>query len=433
MILQTIISFIKCFLDYSTICWLLSAFFRPRKKLGQMLIIIATSSLILLAVNQLYIVWLNTLVSLLEALCLALLLFEGPRWQRCACAVLGIIVALVCEFVPALFGSISSGIALESAIEHTIQNAYFCLISTGVFFLIVSLVRYAALRNESGPAVNRFVLLVPVQSVLFTYFMLYVDIYLPISKVKLFVYMCAYIFIIGSNVLVVLGDHSAAREAAFEAELAELRHKEALTQALIEQQNHYIEEINGLAHDFRRQLDGIRYELSDPVIQEQIKEAREAADAIRCFDEIKSLPLRVIISRANNRCMELGIEFDIELKYTNIDFMSYPDIYAFFDNALENAIEACENITDPEIKKNIHLLLLRKEDMLYVEISNSAQTAPSIVSGQFQTSKVGGRRHGYGTKNIFRIARKYNASIDFNMENNIYIITCIFPIRKSNK
>lgn len=433
MILQTIISLIKCILDYTIICWLLSAFFRPSKSLKQMLAIIMAAALILLTVNRLYIVWLNTLVSFFEALCLALLLFDGPRWQRCTCAVLGVIVALVCEFVPALFGSVSSGIALESAIEHTIQNAYFCLISTGVFSLIVFAVRYAALRSKTGPAVNRFVVLVPILSVLFTYFMLYVDNYLPISKVKLGIYMCAYVLIIGANILVVLGDQNAAKKAALESELAELRHKEALTQALIEQQNHYIEEINGLAHDFKRQLDGIRYELSDPSIHRQIKEAREAADAIRCFDEIKSLPLRVIMSRAGSRCMELGIEFDIELKYTDIDFMSYPDIYAFFDNALENAVEACESIADPAVKKKINLLLLRKEDMLYVEISNSVQAAPNIKNGQFKTSKSGSGRHGYGTKNIYRVARKYNASIDFSMKNNIYGIICIFPIPKSNK
>ena len=81
MILQTIISLIKCILDYTIICWLLSAFFRPSKSLKQMLAIIMAAALILLTVNRLYIVWLNTLVSFFEALCLALLLFDGPRWQ----------------------------------------------------------------------------------------------------------------------------------------------------------------------------------------------------------------------------------------------------------------------------------------------------------------------------------------------------------------
>lgn len=431
MILQTVISFIKCVLDYVIICWLLSAFFRPKRNLKQLIATVLLAALILLVVNQLYIVWLNTLVSFCEAIALALLLFDGSRWQRCTCAVLGIIVALICEFVPALFGSFSSGIGLESTIEHTIRNAYFCLISTGVFFLLAFSVRYVALRRKTGPAVNRFVVLVPLLSVLFTYFMLYADRFLPITQEKLAIYMGIYTMIIGVNTLVILGDHNAAKRAEIESELSELKHKEALTSALVEQQNHYIEEINGLAHDFKRQLEGIKYLTDEPTIQKQIKEARESADAIRSFDEIKSLPFRVIISRTNNRCIELGIEFSLELKYTDIDFMSYPDIYAFFDNALENAIEACELIYDHSIKKTIRLVTLRKEDMLYVEISNSTESKPIIKDGRFLTSKGDGKPHGYGTKNIYKVARKYNASVDFSVGNNMYSLTCIFPITKT--
>lgn len=426
MMLQLAISFIKCVLDYAVICHLLSAFFEPRVRPSMASAAITAAALLLLAVNQLYIVWLNTLVSLLCALCLALLLFDGLRWQRCACAVLGIIVALVCEFVPALLGSFLTGTALESAIELTIRNAYFCLISTGVFFIVVSALRYSALRKEAGPASNRFVILVPVMSVLFTYFMLWVDRYLPIGETKLAVYMCVYALIIAVNILVVLGDQSAAKRTAVETELAELRHKEALTRALVEQQDHYIAQINGLAHDFKRQLEGFSAQAS----QAQLRQAREAADAVRCLDEIRSLPLRVIISQTSNRCMELGIEFDMELKYTDIDFMSYPDIYAFFDNALENAVEACGRIEDPGLKKWIRLLLLRKDDMLYVEISNSNENAPEIKNGRLRSSKPGDR-HGHGTRKICRAAKKYGASISFDAGDHTFVLTCIFPIRET--
>ena len=69
--------------------------------------------------------------------------------------------------------------------------------------------------------------------------------------------------------------------------------------------------------------------------------------------------------------------------------------------------------------------------MLYVEISNSTESKPIIKDGHFLTSKEDGKTHGYGTKNIYKVVRKYNASVNFNAENNMYSLTCIFPIAKT--
>lgn len=147
--------------------------------------------------------------------------------------------------------------------------------------------------------------------------------------------------------------------------------------------------------------------------------------AIQTFAHIESLPLRVIVNSTYNRCVENGIEFITNIRYSNFDFMSFPDVYSFFDNALENAVEACNLITDNQVKKFIILSITRKGEMLLVQIENSSGTKAKPSKYGFLSTKQNSKNHGYGTKNIYKVVNKYQAQLSYEIDDT-YKMTCIF-------
>ena len=75
---------------------------------------------------------------------------------------------------------------------------------------------------------------------------------------------------------------------------------------------------------------------------------------------------------------------------------------------LDNAIEACERITD----KNswIHIKNeKRKNQLLYFEIQKiTIENTVQPVPGKFISTKTDGTLHGYGMKNIMDVVEKYH-------------------------
>ena len=96
------------------------------------------------------------------------------------------------------------------------------------------------------------------------------------------------------------------------------------------------------------------------------------------------------------------------------------EIISLFGNLLDNAIEACERITD----KNtwIHIKMKKKNQLLYFEIKNTTETTVQQVPGKFITTKTDGTLHGYGIKNIMDVVEKYHGIFQSQMVEDYFVV-----------
>ena len=427
--LNQALAFAKCLVDFTLFWWLLSFFFERKHSWLWDIMTLILSSVLLQFINTFYLPWVNTISGLIIGLGMALILFRGKMIQICACVALSVLSLLGCEFIPIAFSAFLIEDNIDGVMNQTIYNAAFNLIGTGVFFCIILLIRIVSQRKRIGLSTNYFTLCVPVLSVFIIYFMLYSSRYLPGDEGTNIFFVSLYIAIILSNILLILGEQNVEKKVAIEKELSDLRFKEELSEALIKQQTFYIEEMNGLRHDFKRQLMGL-YSLSEMKASNVVPsayadEVLESVDGIQSFDYIESLPLRVIINSTYNKCLKCGIKFLSDIRYSSFDFMSFPDIYSFFDNAFENAIEACNAIEDKSIQKFISITITCKSEMVYIQISNPHRGSILPSSYGLLSSKVHDDSHGFGTKNIWKIANKYNGVLSHDTTGD-YKLTCIF-------
>ena len=127
--------------------------------------------------------------------------------------------------------------------------------------------------------------------------------------------------------------------------------------------------------------------------------------------------LDVILRDKYRKAKEKIIDF-----HTEIDFLDALDISTIFGNALDNAIEACEKVSEEE--RFITMKAREKNHFLVIHIENSA----ILEEEEKKTTKEDTFLHGFGLKNIQRAAEKYGGQYKRNYQNGVYMLSILIPI-----
>ena len=132
--------------------------------------------------------------------------------------------------------------------------------------------------------------------------------------------------------------------------------------------------------------------------------------------------LDIIIRDKAEKAREKQIDFSAMVDFHGIDFMEPLDISTIFGNAIDNAIEACENL--PEYKRLITVKAERVRDMLLITIENNTQPGNHLTEG---TTKKDRFVHGFGIPNIKKAVEKYGGQCSFQQEERVYRLKILIP------
>lgn len=105
--------------------------------------------------------------------------------------------------------------------------------------------------------------------------------------------------------------------------------------------------------------------------------------------------------------------------------MSMPDICVLFSNVLENAKEAVQKLED---KQRIEVMIRSHGENLYIQVSNPIDKSTVFNKKSiFQTDKDNKKIHGYGVKSIKDVVEKYQGTINFEINEEIFSISIFLP------
>lgn len=136
--------------------------------------------------------------------------------------------------------------------------------------------------------------------------------------------------------------------------------------------------------------------------------------------ETGNVALDAIINTKRSIAISKKIEFDTYIQIPENIFVDPIDICVIFGNALDNCIEACEQITDGT--RRITVNLIYEDDSLICKIANTALQP----KGKFlQTTKEGAGEHGFGIKNIETAISKYKSIFRFNYEEDEFVLSFV--------
>lgn len=120
-----------------------------------------------------------------------------------------------------------------------------------------------------------------------------------------------------------------------------------------------------------------------------------------------------IIENKLNCCSDFNISTNLTYQYKDPITINEIEIAVILGNILDNAIEACQKITDTN--KEIWGSITVDKRNIMINIKNTA-----IDSNNLKTSKTNKKEHGYGLKSISHIANKYNGYATFSFSDSIF-------------
>lgn len=210
--------------------------------------------------------------------------------------------------------------------------------------------------------------------------------------------------------------------------LAQNRYRQdiALTEKLLhEERKQYdsfkenIEIVNLRCHDLKHQLEDLSYKLTEDE-NAKLKDALQIYDSsLKTGNEVLDVVLYEKQLVFNNE----GIRFTCMADGKLLGFMRTTHVYALFNNALGNALEAVRKLTDPE-KKIIDLSVKRDGSIAEIMVMNG-------FDGQLplgETSKDDPNRHGLGLKSMRYIAEQYGGELGTETNGEVFTLICRIPL-----
>lgn len=183
-----------------------------------------------------------------------------------------------------------------------------------------------------------------------------------------------------------------------------------------------IDLINAKCHDLKHMIRSL-YSAERIIDKETLKEVERAINfydgAIKTGNDI----LDVIFAEKLFYCGQHNIRLTCMADGEILNFMSAGDIYSFFENAIQNAIEAVLHIPEEE-QRLIRLKITGAGNMISVHIENTiaANYSLKLVDGLPETIKGDKNYHGYGMKSMKMIAEKYDGALNISVEDGMFIL-----------
>lgn len=213
--------------------------------------------------------------------------------------------------------------------------------------------------------------------------------------------------------------------AALRAERQVMRQMARDRESQYEFSRENIEMINRKAHDLKHQLRALE-QISDAERREQLRQTRKAIDFYDAVVKTGNEALDTLLTEKSVYCSNRGIRLSCTVNTKSLQRIHLVDLYTLLGNALDNAIESVERLSDPE-KKTISLMIRDQGQMLYIQIENYYEGSIRIKGGLPQTRKWDKENHGYGVKSIRSIVARYGGQMQFSTEGQVFSLEILIP------
>ena len=182
--------------------------------------------------------------------------------------------------------------------------------------------------------------------------------------------------------------------------------------------------INMKCHDLRKELRRLKEQKSN-LTDEDFCLLEESLNFYDSSVKTGNVNIDTLIQDKLIYCNSLGIEFTSLIDGEAFKRLERSDTYFLLVNIIDNAIEAVEQIEEKE-KRTISLTASEKQGMLVIEETNYFSGSISFNNdGSIKTTKQNTKYHGYGTKSIAYITRKYEGKVTYDTKDDIFMLRIV--------
>lgn len=187
-----------------------------------------------------------------------------------------------------------------------------------------------------------------------------------------------------------------------------------------------IEAINVKCHDLRHQIRALAdggAAVDRGALDDLAREVSIYDSAVKTGNDA----LDTILTEKSLVCERRGITLSRIVDGASLDFVAPSDLYAFFGNLLDNAIEAVSSLDDLD-RRSISLVVKRHGTMVTIHEENYYEGELSFLDGLPRTTKGDELNHGFGTRSMRLIAEKYEGSLVIGAQRHIFRLDAVIPL-----
>lgn len=154
-------------------------------------------------------------------------------------------------------------------------------------------------------------------------------------------------------------------------------------------------------------------------IKENIDNINAVTPRKYCDNEI----LNLILSNFAKTADEMGVDYDFSIDFPKNQPLSNTEICVLFSNIMENAMNAMKKI--PQEQRIFCIKIKEYNNNLIITADNTYNGETVIIENVPFTNQ---NDHGYGTKCIMSIAKKYNGFSDFKSTGKMFQLMVVIPL-----
>lgn len=187
-----------------------------------------------------------------------------------------------------------------------------------------------------------------------------------------------------------------------------------------------VDAINMKCHDIRHQIRALSR--SGQATEEALADLEQEVSIYDSTVRTGNAALDIILTEKGLICSQQGIQLCVVANGEALAQLSPSEIYAFFGNALDNAIEAV-GIIDDHSRRVITLDIHAQMNMTIATIENYCMEEPTFVDGLPLTSKAERAEHGFGTRSMRRIVEQHGGVLKLGCKDGVFHLDALIPAK----
>ena len=185
--------------------------------------------------------------------------------------------------------------------------------------------------------------------------------------------------------------------------------------------------LHRIYHDLKHQLAFIRTEENEEKRESYLSELVQAVNVYEAEVNTGSSVLDTLLTSKNIVCKEHGITMTCFADAHDLDFIDVMDVCAIFGNAIDNAIECEQKVSNP-LMRLIKVNVYTQNHFLLIRVENYCEDLVDFDHGLPVTTKADGQMHGYGVKSIKRAVENYGGHVNLEQEDTWFRMTALIPL-----
>ncbi|WP_438571161.1 GHKL domain-containing protein [Clostridium sp.] len=231
------------------------------------------------------------------------------------------------------------------------------------------------------------------------------------------------------NVLLVIIINNLIKGMRAKSELESINNKLSM------QYNYYlnIEEshmkVRELYHDIKNHLTCIK-KIENEDVDNYIKSINEELKDFETRFNTGNRILDIILNEKSIDCSKNDIKFLCDINLRKCEFIQMIDVSSIFSNVLDNAIEACEKVTQDRYIKLRGVIV---KSYFIITCENSKSNKLKFKNSNLITSKGDRFLHGIGLQSIRSSIKKYDGELEVIDGDNNFILNIYIPLQNYPK